>query len=862
MSAQIDEATVRRFIEIINEHVKKAINGAGKSGFLQLCRINPFDDESVGPSRFEIGDVELMVETAVGDATAGHNVYLEARTVREGLRGNKRGGLEDTAWVFGLVADCDADKDRGGDITIKPSLAVETSPGNFQLWYLFTRAIPAEQARAIGDAIRTSSGTDQDTGVITQCYRVPGTPNFPSRKKQARGRITVEPTRIFEYTGRLWDPDELLAAFSTPAPSPQAQPQPQPAGLEADEATLPDELLETIRNGGGPNDDRSALFHRVIKELRLRRWTVEAITELLEKYPKGIAEKYAKRLRKEVERSYAKFAKGAGSSAPRPGSVPAAAGSASATAAPASSTGAASTAPPPVLPTIYLEDGQLPRVVTEIEKAIVAAKAPIFSRTGMLVEPVKEAWLAADGRKTTAARLRPLCPDSLLEPIAEAAILHRYHRKRKRWVHVDPTLQLARLVLTRERRWTFPCIAGVITTPTLRPDGSLLATEGYDQRSELYLMFGLQLPPIPERPTKRQALEALQYLTELFREFSFSDRERKRLLNQSVALSALLTASVRGSLPTAPLHLIRAATPGTGKSYLVDVVAIITTGWYCPVITASRSMEETEKRIGAVLLEGIPLVSLDNCTHDLGGELLCQLSERPVIRIRVLGQSTMPSCECHTTVFETGNNIGFRGDMVRRGLVCDLEALDERPELRKFENDALKAASVDRADYLAATFTIVRAYLAAGAPEVCGPPGSYSAWSKMVRSPLVWLGMPAPVLSMETTRAEDPVLSDIREFFDLWIDYDLGLDTPYITSHIIDLACAPPSGFNRPVFEQFLLRIAAGRDGKLSAKRFGEWLRRISGRVVTRAADGCRYRLVTGRVNAARATFQLSKVVP
>ena len=88
----------------------------------------------------------------------GHNVYLEARTVREGLRGNKRGGLEDTAWVFGLVADCDADKHKGGDITIKPSLAVETSPGNFQLWYLFTHAIPAEQARAIGDAIRTSSG--------------------------------------------------------------------------------------------------------------------------------------------------------------------------------------------------------------------------------------------------------------------------------------------------------------------------------------------------------------------------------------------------------------------------------------------------------------------------------------------------------------------------------------------------------------------------------------------------------------------------------------------------------------------------------------------------------------------------------
>ena len=136
-----------------------------------------------------------------------------------------------------------------------------------------------------------------------------------------------------------------------------------------------------------------------------------------------------------------------------------------------------------------------------------------------------------------AARLRPLCPDSLLEPIAEATILQRYNGKRRKWVQVDPTLQLARLILARERRWTFPRIAGIITTPTLRPDGSLLAQEGYDQRSELYLMSSLKLPPIPERPTKEQALEALEHLTELFCEFSFSDKEGKKRLNQSVALS-------------------------------------------------------------------------------------------------------------------------------------------------------------------------------------------------------------------------------------------------------------------------------------------------------------------------------------
>jgi hypothetical protein len=74
MGALIDEATVRQFIELISEHAREAINSAGQPGFLQLCRINPLDDKSVVPSRFEIGDVEHMVQTATGDAAAGHNV--------------------------------------------------------------------------------------------------------------------------------------------------------------------------------------------------------------------------------------------------------------------------------------------------------------------------------------------------------------------------------------------------------------------------------------------------------------------------------------------------------------------------------------------------------------------------------------------------------------------------------------------------------------------------------------------------------------------------------------------------------------------------------------------------------------------
>jgi putative DNA primase/helicase len=302
--------------------------------------------------------------------------------------------------------------------------------------------------------------------------------------------------------------------------------------------------------------------------------------------------------------------------------------------------------------------------------------------------------------------------------------------------------------------------------------------------------------------------------------------------------------------------LVRADTPGTGKSYLVDVITAISTGRFCPVITATRSVEETEKRLGSVLLGGTAIVSLDNVTHDLSGELLCQVTERPVVKIRILGRSEMPECECCTAVFATGNNVTFKGDMVRRGLVCNLEALIERPELREFKRDAFEYAAANRGAYVAATLTIVRAYLTAGAPRVCGPFGSYTAWSRMVRSPLIWLGEPDPIGSMDATREEDPELANVREFFLLWITYDLGLDTPYTTSRIIEIARARAGvgrlDLNPRPFEEFLLRIA-GDGGNISAQRLGWWLRKISGRVV----DG--YRLIrTQQRNVA--AFELRKV--
>jgi hypothetical protein len=518
------------------------------------------------------------------------------------------------------------------------------------------------------------------------------------------------------------------------------------------------------------------------------------------------------------------------------------------------------TPPQGARPVIQVMDGQLLRILGETEDALLASGLPIFSRAGMLVEPVAENMTAADGRKTVVARWRPLSPESFLGPAAECATFQKYDRKRNVWVDTDPPLRHVRVILASERRWRFPHVTGLITTPTLRPDGSLLADPGHDPETELYLLPGVQLPPIPEHPTKDQALTALKLLIDLHAEFAFKriSGEHEMRLNRSVALSGLLTALVRGSLPTAPMLLVRAHVAGTGKSYLVDTAAVIATGRLCPVITALKSVEETEKRLGSVVLSGIAMVSLDNCAHDLSGELLCQVAERPVVKIRILGRSEMPDCEVHTAVYATGNNITFKGDMVRRGLVCNLETLEERPELRVFNRNTLRQAAADRGSYVAAGLTLMRAYLAAGAPPVCGPFGSYAEWSQMVRSPLVWLGEPDPVASIDAAQAEDPELADLRELCDLWCS-DLKIDEPYTSASIVEAWSAAPAGFNGNPHKQFLLRIAGDKDGNISVKKLGEWLHRNCGRVV-RAPDSRKYWLIRRQARTHRAAFRLSEV--
>jgi hypothetical protein len=383
----------------------------------------------------------------------------------------------------------------------------------------------------------------------------------------------------------------------------------------------------------------------------------------------------------------------------------------------------------------------------------------------------------------------------------------------------------------------------------LRPDGSFFAGPGYDESTQLFVVDdpSLRLPNVPENPSLSEAKAALKLLKDLLTGFKFdSDVDR------GVALSLMITMAARGSMPTAPLHLVRACCAGTGKSFLVDIAAAIQTGRICPVITAGRTLEETEKRLGALLFEGVPIIALDNCSYDLEDDMLCQISERPLVRVRILGFSRTPEFECKATAVATGNNIGPKGDMNRRTLTCNLVADVERPELREFAFNPLAQVLADRGTYLGAVFTIIRAYIAAGSPTVCKPLGSYERWTAMVRAPLIWLGEADPIKSIEATRQEDPELSAIREFFAQWQQHcGNGSFTPLDISRIVGELNHNQS-LKHPEFRDLLLRLA-GERGEVSTRKLGAWLRRIQGRIV----DDLRLKSLPGNSSSRAGRFFL-----
>ena len=491
---------------------------------------------------------------------------------------------------------------------------------------------------------------------------------------------------------------------------------------------------------------------------------------------------------------------------------------------------------------VVMAGGRLAPIVDCAELALVRGGAPIYQRGGSLIRPVKLPHVghaSADDeiqRDPEATVLLAVREPWLMEQMSQT--LTWFQRRGDALVRADPKALYARTLLHRAE-WRFPVLGAVLTAPTLSRDSRIIEQPGFDAASGLLLDVDAgTFPPVPVAPTRDDAEAALVTLLRPLRGFPFVNEAAR-----SVALSALLTALVRHSLRSAPLHGFDAPTAGTGKSLLAELVGLLATGVRPPAMSQGKSEGEDEKRLSTVLFAGDPVIHIDNCERALVGDFLCSMLTQEVVQARVLGYSERRVLPSTALVLASGNNLTCVGDVSRRTVVCRLDAEVERPDTRAFDFDCHQEVLDQRPHLVIAGLTILRAFIHAGQPVTLTPMGSFDDWA-WVRGALVWLGCADPADGRQSSVERDPRQAELFAVTQLW-DRAFG-------SRGMDVASISTRTHPAVLALRAKLVDVACRGGTWSGRRVGWWLRRHKDRVVAGqrfhcepGADGLRWCLHT-----------------
>jgi hypothetical protein len=401
----------------------------------------------------------------------------------------------------------------------------------------------------------------------------------------------------------------------------------------------------------------------------------------------------------------------------------------------------------------------------QVEEALIAAKCPVFVRNKILVQPLWDWHKDQDDRNILSIELESYNLVQLTDMVQHHAVNFQKFNRRGQLIDVNPPEKLMNTGLGIHH-YTLPKIIGVTTSPIMRPDLSLVTEPGYDAVTQVWYKpsDNVQLPPRPEHSTRADAMKALKLLNDLLDGFPFEGetKEEKKSVSRSAALAGIMTTVARGALKAAvPLFFITAPDARTGKTYLVHLIALIATG-HIPISNAgSEDNTEFEKRVETAAMAARPIMHFGNLPEYLvvKSVRLAQLSTEGYVKIRKLGRHEEGQCDCRaTTAFLDGNNLLLSGDLVPRAVSCRLNAQMEHPEERTFNSEPHQLVRANRGAYLNAVYTIIWAFVAAGAPrpkeykKVTG----FEQWSRLIQQSLMWLGMEDSLGTMEAMRAIDP----------------------------------------------------------------------------------------------------------
>ncbi len=422
------------------------------------------------------------------------------------------------------------------------------------------------------------------------------------------------------------------------------------------------------------------------------------------------------------------------------------------------------------------------------------------------------------------------------------AVVDRAHLRERldrqaRWVEIQerrgktrevpslPPLSVTDSILARLEWPELRPLEAVVEQPVFLGDGRILARPGYDAASGIeYDPGGVVFPTVPDRPTRDQAIRAGLDLLDPLVDFPFASEA-----DRFVALAAVLTLLGRSAIAgPCPLFAFRSPVPGSGKSLLADVVAIVGTGRPAARMSAPETDEEMRKRILSLGLDGSPAILVDNVDGLFGSSSIAASLTCDEFKDRQLGHNRTLTVPMRGIWLITGNNVAFKGDLGRRVVPADLAPKMEHPEDRVgfIHSPLLPYVHERRAVLVTAGLTILRAFHVAGRPGHGLPAkGSFENWDRLVRAAVLWVAGIDPLATCERIREQgDADLEVLRTAMGTWHE-EVGPEARTAVQ-VCELARGKPE----------LAAALAGLCGcdvvRLDARRLGYALRRVRGRVV------------------------------
>jgi hypothetical protein len=322
----------------------------------------------------------------------------------------------------------------------------------------------------------------------------------------------------------------------------------------------------------------------------------------------------------------------------------------------------------------------------------------------------------------------------------------RYLKTEGIWVSVAPSVDHINNVLGQGSWNTLRPLDAIARSPFLREGGSICDVEGYDKVSRVLYVPSTAYPPIPESPTRDDALAALARLREPFNEFPWKEEA-----SESAFISHILAEAARLAMDTCPMYVYDAPMAGTGKSTLQEMGARIVHGVQPAMRPWVSDEDELRKAIYACLMAGDRSIWLDNVPdgHKIRSAVLETFLTATVWKDRTLGESTTNAIPNKTVMVLSGNNLTPVGALARRSLVVRLDANTENLRDRVFRiPNPRRYVMEHRPQLLVDALTIIKVYISLKAfVKMPVELPSFERWSHLARNPLIWLGMADPVVT-------------------------------------------------------------------------------------------------------------------